>query len=383
LTPLEFRSNPFLGLAGERLEKLRASLRGVDGLLVADLVNIRYLTGFRGTSAYLLITRDKAFFITDARYGKYSLQTTSTRPPTGGLGAELYEIVIIKQKLSLVIKKLAGKLGIKKLGFEKTVSFALYERLKKTGLELKPVKGLIEDIRMKKNLEEVQNIREAVKRAEGAFLKVKYFIKPGIKEIEIARRLEERLRAGCLCDVPFPVIVASGPTNSAIPHARPSERKVVRGDLVIVDWGSENNGYFSDMTRTLLVEGGPDMAQKRKIYDTVLRARKAALAFAAPGRKAKEIDNSARYVIKQADYGGYFVHGLGHGVGLEVHEAPGISAVSADTLGEGMVFTIEPGVYVPGLGGVRIEDMVYLSSKRAQLLTGLPRDLKSNTIGGS
>jgi len=356
----------------ERLEKLAASLKGVDGLLVTNLVNIRYLSGFRGTSAYLLIGREKAFFITDARYGRYSIKT----------GKGFYEIIIIKQKFPVLLKKLASKSGIKRLGFEKTVSFGLYERLKKTGLELKPVKGIVEDIRTEKDPEELENIKKAVKRAENAFLKIRPFIKPGVKEIQVARRLEERLRAGCLCDVPFPVIVASGPVNSAIPHARPSERKIAPGDLVIVDWGSENEGYFSDMTRTLLVQGGSGMAQKRRIYKTVLRAQKASIALLAPGKKARDVDNSARYVIKQAGYGAYFIHGLGHGLGLEVHEAPGISAVSADTLSEGMVFTIEPGVYVPGIGGVRIEDMVYLSSKRASVLTGLPKDLKRNIVGG-
>jgi Xaa-Pro aminopeptidase len=355
----------------QRLDKLRAALKGVDGLFITNLTNIHYLTGFRGTSAFLLIGQKEAFFITDARYGKDSV-------PADGL----YEIIIIKQKLRLLLKKLLKKASIKKLGFEKKATFALYERLKKTGVELKPLKGPVEDIRIKKDPEELAEITGAVKRAEEAFLKIKPYIKPGVKETQLASRLEGKLRAGCLCELPFPAIVASGPANSAIPHARPTERKLASGDLVVIDWGAWHNGYFSDMTRTLLLPGGPEMAKKRRIYQTVLRANKAGIASVSPGKRAKEIDNSARYVIKQADYGAYVVHSLGHGVGLEVHEAPGLSAVSADTLSEGMVFTIEPGIYIPGVGGVRIEDMVHLGPKRAQVLTSLPKDLESITLGG-
>lgn len=367
--------NPY----GERLRNVRASLRGIDALFVSNLVNVRYLTGFQGSSGFVLISRKKAFFITDARYGKEAIQS------------EFYETVIWKRKLFPLIKKLAEKANVKLLGFEETISYAFYEKLEKTGLALKPVKGLLEKIRAVKDKEEQAKIKEAVNRAERALLKVRPFIRAGTSEIVLARRLEEQLRKECYCTLPFPIIVAGGP-NSAIPHAMPGERKFAPGDLVIIDWGSEYEGYCSDISRTFLLkesgllntgsinkDSGLKMPEKRKIFSTVLKAQKAAMEFAAPGRRAKDIDNSARYVIKQADYGAFFVHSLGHGVGLQVHEFPRISALSADKVKRGMIFTVEPGIYVPGIGGVRIEDMVCLDNG-ARVLTSLPRDLRSNTI---
>ncbi len=183
--------------------------------------------------------------------------------------------------------------------------------------------------------------------------------------------------------LPFPAIVASG-ANSAVPHAKPSQRKMEHGDLVVMDWGSEYEGYFSDMTRTFLLAGGSNggrqrLAEKRRIYHTVLEAQLGAISFMTSGggrgKRPKDIDNSARYVIKQAGYGELFGHGTGHGVGLEVHEKPGLSPRSRDNkpLPQGAVVTIEPGVYVPGLGGVRIEDMVHMAPGRPEVLTGLPK----------
>ncbi len=351
---------------------MRASLKAVDGLFISSLVNVRYLTGFTGSSAFMLIGRKSAFFITDPRYGKDAIKDAGP----------CYEPVVIgKAKFPPLVKKLSEKAGIKRLGFETSASYALYERLKAAGLELKPAKGLVERIRMVKGPEEVESMKAAIRRAEEAFIKLKPYIKTGVTETALARRFEEMLRMGGRAQLPFPVIAASGP-NAAIPHARPTGRKLAPGDLLILDWGSESGGYFSDMTRTLLIPGGDHTAEKKKIYNIVLDANREAISFAASGKTASQIDNSARYVIKQAGYGAYFAHATGHGIGLEVHEFPGISRGSAVPVRDGMVFTIEPGIYVPGLGGVRIEDMVIMEKGRARPLTRLPKDLRMNTLGG-
>ncbi|MDA8169134.1 MAG: Xaa-Pro peptidase family protein [Nitrospiraceae bacterium] len=353
-----------------RLASLRAAIRGVHGLLVSNIVNVRYLTGFTGSSGYVLVTGKNALFITDPRYGKDAL----------GDSADLFETVIIRTGLDRAVRDLCRKLGVKKLGFETTASYGFYERLKKTGVELRPLGGVVEPLRAVKDGYELECIKGAVKRAEEAFREIRPVIRAGAREQAVARRLEEKMTRKGSQGLPFPAIVASGP-NSAIPHARPTERKMAPGDLVVIDWGAEFDGYCSDMTRTLLIKGGrgADVTKKKKIYETVLKAQQKAIAFigASGGKDAKNIDNSARYVIKQADYGEYFTHGLGHGVGLEVHELPGISSRSAwkRPVSDGMVITIEPGIYVPGVGGVRIEDMVFIEKGRPVVLTGLPRQL--------
>jgi Xaa-Pro aminopeptidase len=229
-------------------------------------------------------------------------------------------------------------------------------------------------VRAVKDEGEASLIKEAIRRAEKAFLEVKPFIRGGVRENTIARRLEERLRRQGVKHLPFDSIVASGP-NSAMPHAGVTERKLAPGDFVVVDWGGEAGGYYSDMTRTLLLRG-PSMAKKREIYGVVRRAQRRGIESVGSRVKASQIDNSARDVIKKAGYGRYFGHSLGHGVGLEVHEAPRISGRNRASVREGMVFTVEPGVYVPGLGGVRIEDMVMVRRSGADVLTSLPRGLE-------
>ena len=199
------------------------------------------------------------------------------------------------------------------------------------------------------------------------------YIKPGVKERALALRLEENLKKTGCRRIPFDIIVASGP-HAAMPHARPTERNITQGDFVIIDWGGEADGYFSDMTRTLLVEGD-NLRRKKRIYHTVLRANKRAIARVLPGRRSREIDCSAREVIEKAGYSQYFGHATGHGVGLQIHELPRITWNKKEIIRENMVFTIEPGIYVPGLGGVRIEDMVIAKTMRPVVLTSLPKQL--------
>ncbi|MDA8088249.1 MAG: Xaa-Pro peptidase family protein [Nitrospiraceae bacterium] len=362
----------------KRLAALRTALKGAGALLVSNLVNVRYLTGFTGSAGYVIVTGKEALFITDSRYGGGAL----------GEAGRLYETIVIKGTLERTLARLSRRLAAenKKLAFEKTVSYGFYEKLRRIfGSGVVPLGGVVEGLRTIKDDYEMECIRKAVKRAEDAFNDIKGHIRPGVTEKALALRLEEAILKKGSQKPAFPAIVASG-ENSAIPHARPTGRRIAPGDLVVIDWGAECEGYCSDMTRTFLIAGGqkgPGLARKKRIYRTVFQARSEAVAFVTKayskgdggGKRPKDIDNSARYVIKQAGYGEYFGHSLGHGIGLEVHEQPGVSPRPGlnKPLARGTVFTIEPGIYVPGLGGVRIEDMVYLAEDRPEVLTHLPR----------
>ncbi|MEW6739278.1 MAG: M24 family metallopeptidase [Nitrospirota bacterium] len=338
-------------------------LKRLDGLLIANIKNIRYLTGFTGSSGFAIITRDRGLFFTDFRY-----EEQSKREVKG------FEVAIEKGKRIKLIQSFVKKLGIKKLGFEKSISYEFYELLKGVPAALLPQKNLVEDMRKIKSEEEIGSIKEAVRRAEGAFLKIKPRIKPGAKEREIALRIEEQLKkAGC-GNIPFDIIVASG-KNSSMPHARPTEKKIEKGDFVIIDWGGEANGYCSDMTRTLLMNC-KDLDKKIRVYNTVNYARQKAIKSIREGLKTQEIDSTVRNAIKKAGYGEFFGHGTGHGVGLDVHEYPHVSWNKGEKIRNNMVFTVEPGIYIPELGGVRIEDMVLVRNGKAELLTGLSRELE-------
>ena len=231
-----------------------------------------------------------------------------------------------------------------------------------------------------KDGEEVRLLKEAVKRAEEAFLDVKAHIRSGRKEVQIALMLEERLRKRGCNRSPFDIIVASGP-NSAMPHARTTERKLAPGDLVVIDWGGEAGGYCSDMTRTFLMgstmpDANSAYAVKRQMYRHVLNANREAISAVRPGVGSKAIDAVARDSIRVAGYQKFFGHGTGHGVGLEVHELPRITWKKNETVRENMVFTIEPGIYLEGVGGVRIEDMVLVTREGREVLTKLRKSLE-------
>jgi len=348
-----------------RLTTIRKSIKrqGVDAFLVTDIHNVRYLTGFSGSSGFLFITKRKNILITDFRYKEQA-----------GREVQGWDIFIEKKDVIKTIKRLSQKIGIRRLGFEPSVSYNFFKRLSIGDLALKAFKGLLERLRAVKDAHEINSLREAVRRAESAFLDIKQYIKQGISERALALRLEERLRKKGCRHIPFEVIVASG-LNSAMPHARPTEKKLNSSDLVIIDWGGEADGYLSDMTRTLLIKGN-NIDKKREIYQLVLEANERAISLVSPGVKSQEIDQSARNVIKKAGYGEFFGHGTGHGVGLQVHESPHITWNKKEMIKENMVFTIEPGIYVPGLGGVRIEDMVVVGKNGAELLTSLPKKLE-------
>lgn len=348
-----------------RLRHVRASLgrKGIDGFLVTNLNNVRYLTGFSGSSALLLIARKESFFLTDFRYKEQSERQV-----------EGWEIVIARRNLIKTIRDIFKMTGIKRVGFESSVAYDFFEKLSHQGLSLKAFEGFVEKMRRIKDAVEINSISEAVRRAESAFLEVKPHIKRGVTERAIALRLEERLKKNGCRRIPFDIIVASG-SNSAMPHAKPTEKRLSSGDLVVIDWGGEANSYFSDITRTLLMNGN-NVSRKKRVYQIVLKANKMAISQVMPGVRSEAVDLSAREVIKKKGYGEFFGHGTGHGVGLQVHESPRITWNRGEIIKEDMVFTIEPGIYVPGVGGVRIEDMVMVIKNGHEVLTRLPKELE-------
>lgn len=337
--------------------------KGISGMLVSHIKNVRYLTGFTGSSACLLITRKERILFTDPRYEEQSK-----------LEVRGFDIVIEREERPKEIMEKAKSLGIRTLGFESTVTYAFYKALLRKGIRVKGITNLIEEMRRAKNKLELKMISKAVERAEKAFLEIKPSIRPGVSERHLALRLEDALRKQGCAMIPFDIIVASG-KNSAMPHAKPTDNEIKQGDFVMFDWAGEAGGYFSDMTRTFLMKGGKDVSRKVEIYDIVLQANRKAISSVREGTTGRMVDKTARDIIKKAGYGDFFGHGTGHGVGLDIHELPRISRFGRETIRSGMVFTIEPGIYVPGLGGVRIEDMVLAEKQGSTVMTSLPKKL--------
>jgi Xaa-Pro aminopeptidase len=348
-----------------RTEKLRRQiiLKKISALLITNIRNVRYLSDFTGSSAFALVTHSASFFYTDFRYQEQA-----------GHEVRNFEFGLETGNRIAAIKELCGRLGIRKLGFESDVTYEFHEKLSKIPVALVPQKGMIEELRIIKDAEEIRCIKKAVRRAEDAFLAVKPLIRVGTTERKVALRLEEELKNRGCRRAAFTIIVASG-RHSSMPHAGQTDKKIEAGDLVIIDWGGEADGYYSDMTRTLLMDG-PGLSKKKRIYHLVNRAREKAIKAVSGGRLSAEIDFAARNFIREAGFGDNFGHGTGHGIGLEVHEAPRISWTTSRPLASGMVFSIEPGIYLEGLGGVRIEDLVLVEGGRGRVLTRLGRELE-------
>ena len=347
-----------------RLRKLRTSIveRGLDALVISQPENLRYLAGFTGSSGWLLISEKNAVLATDFRYVE---QAKGESPD--------FEIFQTKRELRDWLPGLVSDLGWHKLGFEANfMSYDSYHKLneatetKQVNLELVPTTGLVEQLRSIKEPEELGFITKAVTLADAAFQQAKAIIRPGITEKEAAWEIEKLLRQERSEGMPFEIIVASGP-NSALPHARPTEKIIRSGEPVIIDMGARFNGYCSDLSRTLFL--GKADKTLREIYNIVLKAQTAAIEGVESGMDASQADQLARSVVEQAGYGNAFGHGLGHGVGLAVHELPTLGPSSSDSLADGMVFTIEPGIYLAGKGGARIEDMVVLENGKARVLS--------------
>ena len=354
----------------KRLRKLRTSIakRGLDALLLSQPENLRYLSGFAGSSGWLLISGQNAILATDFRY----MEQAKRESPN-------FEIIQTKRELRDWLPGLVSDLGWHKLGFEANfVSYESHHKLseaiatKQVNLELVPTTGIVEQLRSIKEPEELGFIIKAVELADAAFEQAKAIIRPGITEKEAAWEIEKLLRQERSEGTPFEIIVASG-SNSALPHAQPTEKIIRPGELVLIDMGARFNGYCSDLSRTLFL--GKADKTLREIYNIVLKAQTAAIEGVESGMDASQADQLARSVVEQAGYGDAFGHSLGHGVGLAVHELPALGPSSSDSLADGMVFTIEPGIYLAGKGGVRIEDMVVLENGKARVLSKAKRDL--------
>ncbi|TET50443.1 MAG: aminopeptidase P family protein [Dehalococcoidia bacterium] len=352
-----------------RLQKLRTSAgkERFDALLVSQPENRRYLSGFTGSSGWLLVSKQKAILATDFRYVE---QAKGESPD--------FEIVQTKGELHDWLPGLISDSGWNRLGFEANcISYDSHHKLteaietKHVDLELIPTTGLVEELRAIKEPGELDSITRAVALADAALEQAKAIIRPGITEKEAAWEIEKLLRQEGSEGIAFEIIVASGP-NSALPHARPTERTIQSGEPVLIDMGARFNGYCSDLSRTLFF--GQADNTLRRIYDIVLRAQTAAIEGVEAGMDAAQADRLARRTIEQAGYGDAFGHGLGHGVGLAVHESPRLGFNSSDSLLDGMVFTIEPGIYLVGQGGIRIEDMAVLENGKARVLTGARKD---------
>ena len=338
----------------------------LDGLLVTNLANIRYLTGFSGTSALLLVARANLTLITDFRY-----QTQAT-DEVGDTARVLIESQSLWTGLWRVLPEIDSLVV---LGFESAhLLHRDFQRLLDSGArwQWRPTGDLVESLRERKDADEVRLIAEAAGVATRALDRVLPHVRAGMTEIETAGLLEKALRDEGTEGFPFPSIVASGP-RAALPHARSSRREILRGDFLLMDFGAEVGGYCADLTRTVVV--GKASPEQRQVYDVVRRANEIAAGAVRPGMRGRDADALARDYIERCGFGDEFGHSLGHGLGLEVHEAPRLARSADGILAEGSVVTIEPGIYRPGWGGVRIEDDVHLASGGPELLTHFTREL--------
>ncbi|MDL1967569.1 MAG: Xaa-Pro peptidase family protein [Deltaproteobacteria bacterium] len=355
----------------KRVERLRKFLadNNIDTLLVLVEENRRYLSGFTGEDTQFDETAG-ALFITDKRL---ILATDSRNDLQAAKEAPLYEIVCYKKGLVKELPDIINTLKTKRLGFESIrMSYMQYNKICKQfnyadiDVELVEADDIMECLRAVKEHTEIEEIKKALFIAESVFINfAENIIKPGMTEKEAAWILEKDLREAGADSLSFPIIAASGP-NSALPHAIPGNRKFHEGEAILFDWGAKLNGYCSDISRTLVI-GSPDDRFK-KIFKTVLDAQLKAIDAIKPGISSKAVDEIARNHIDSTGFKDNFGHGLGHGIGLAVHEPPGISPLKDTLLKKQMVFTVEPGIYIPNWGGVRLEDMVVVGENGAEVL---------------
>lgn len=374
--------NPHTNAVARR-DRLRARLAqdGVDAYLISGVANVTYLTGFKGEASHLVVSKNKDVLVSDARFTEQIKNEclgleALIRPPT-------------KKTLDMVAEAIRSIKALS-IGFEcQVLTVSDFESLK----ELLPecswlaTRERVETQRMVKEPIEIEAICEAIKMAQDAFISLSKSLLSSETEKNVADELERLMRSmGAQCAA-FPIIVAAG-SNAALPHTIPSQHCIGNESLLLVDWGASSpSGYKSDLTRVLdthsfsKTKGQTESKDKlRKIYSVVQNAQKAAFNTIKPGVKALEVDHAARQFIADAGFGDYFGHGLGHGIGLQIHEAPWFRPGSETVLEPGMVFTLEPGIYLPGWGGVRIEDNILVTSSGAQYLTGISRELDDNII---
>ena len=347
-----------------RLARLRRqfSENKINALLVSQPDNLYYLSGCEGLEGYLLITEDQAVIVTDFRYIEQARRQSAD-----------YTLFRISGKMAEWLPGLLKDRHIKSLGFESSfATVAFYEQLSAllkdlpTCPALVAANGLVEILRVVKDSAEIEDIEKAAHITDAVLAYIETILEPGLTERQLAWEIEKYMREHGSQSVPFELIVAAGP-NGALPHARPSDYPIKAGEPIVVDIGSRYNFYGSDLTRTFCIGQSNDTF--KKVYDVVLRAQMTAIDNIRPGMTGAEADALARRVISEAGYGESFGHGLGHGIGLVTHENPRISLNSIDVLADGMVFTIEPGIYISGWGGVRIEDDIAIENGKIRVIS--------------
>jgi Xaa-Pro aminopeptidase len=354
----------------QRRDKLRRALKSekIDGLLVSSVTNVSYLTGFSGDDSTFLLTPKRAIVISDGRY------TTQLEEECEGLEIHIRPV---GQPMTDGVAEVVGKLGMKHLALEAdTATLADFETLrdKMPTVELKGVKGYVEALRMIKDAGEVEATREAVEYAERAFAMMRAGLRAVDTEKSIADDLESFMRRCGAASASFPPIIAVGP-HAALPHFRPTaDTRIGDADFVLIDWGATGRIYKSDLTRVLVT--GKVTSKFEKVYRAVLAAQERGISAIRPGVKTRDVDAEARSVIVEAGFGRFFDHGLGHGLGMDIHEAPRLRQESEVTLEPGMIVTVEPGIYLPGWGGVRIEDDVLVTPDGHEVLTHVPKSLE-------
>jgi Xaa-Pro aminopeptidase len=352
-----------------RVQKLRQTLReqGVDAILVTRPENQRYLSGFTGGDGALVITQSDTLLLTDFRYYE---QVAEEAPD--------FQLVKVEGKVSAVLKQVFKEHQVATLAFESThVPYAQYQEWRKAtrGVKWVPMRDAVESLRMIKDGNELAKMRKAIAIADAACDHIREFIVLGMTEKQVAWELESYMRTHGAEELAFPLIVGSGP-NGAKPHAVLEERPIQKGEAIVLDLGARVDGYNSDLTRTMCI-GRPD-TKLQAVYDIVLRAQLAAETGARSGMTGQEVDALARQVIHDAGYAKHFGHSLGHGVGLAVHENPGAGPAATMPFQPGMVCTVEPGVYLPGWGGVRLEDMVLFTANGVEVLTRARKELQAH-----
>jgi Xaa-Pro aminopeptidase len=347
------------------LNRLQETLAtsGSDAMLITDMSSVGWLTGFSGTYGRAIVTPKDALFITDSRY-TLQAQEEVLNMPTVWFGSPTDADEFLAEQLK--------KLGVSKVGFEGTTTYTQWQKWnQKLGVELSEAPDVVGDLRMQKSEAEIDKVRRACAVSDAAFAHIIKFIQPGQTELEVATELEMFMRKQG-SEAAFPIIVVSG-ERSARPHGKPSSKKLENGDFVTMDFGARVEGYNSDMTRTIVV--GEATERHKRVYECLLEAQVEAVHAMRPGVLARDVDKLSREILATNDLSQYFGHGLGHGLGRLVHDSGRLSPTSDNVLKPGQIWTVEPGVYIPGFGGVRIEDDVLITETGVEILTHSTKEL--------